>query len=84
MRCSIGRCGRRRGPLIFGIDETLERRRGAKIKARAISPALVTYGDGGVPGTPTPAGSMFVPGVVQEAGMQALGHAGRRRVPAVR
>ena len=24
------------GPLIFGIDETLERRRGAKIKARAI------------------------------------------------
>ena len=24
------------GPLVFGIDETLERRRGAKIKARAI------------------------------------------------
>ena len=24
------------GPLIFGIDETLERRRGAKIRARAI------------------------------------------------
>ena len=28
------------GPLIFGIDETLERRRGSKIKARGI------YGDG--------------------------------------
>ena len=26
------------GPLVFGIDETLERRRGAKIRARAILP----------------------------------------------
>ena len=52
MRCSTERCGhlgrppvsqcllqhldRGDGPLIFGIDETLERRRGAKIRARGI------------------------------------------------
>ena len=29
------------GPLVFGIDETLERRRGAKIRARAIYRDLV-------------------------------------------
>ena len=34
---------RAEGPLISGIDETLERRRGSKIKARGI------YGDGTLP-----------------------------------
>ena len=37
------------GPLVFGIDETLERRRGAKIKARGIyrdaCPASTTFAD---------------------------------------
>ena len=43
-RCSTGRSPARQrastwtGPLIFGIDETLERRRGAKIRARASDP----------------------------------------------
>ena len=32
----LQRLDRGDGPLIFGIDETLERRRGAKIRARAI------------------------------------------------
>ena len=51
------------GPLIFGIDETLERRRGAKIRARAI------YRD------PVPAGSK-ASGLRSVAGPRQLGLAG--------
>ena len=34
--CLLQHLDRGDGPLVFGIDETLERRRGAKIKARAV------------------------------------------------